>query len=280
MALVTGSVARGLADAASDLDVYLYWTHLDVGALVSSARAQGVVGPRVLGIPTATGGFEKYRSGDRLVDVESVTVATLEDVASRLDRHEPMAPLTAKTMAGLRDAIPLRGADQLATWRSRLTFTPEQALVEVAVNLRQFLPPRAIYDVTQARADSISYAARMAAIALAAIGTVAAVNRYALPLQDPKWLPWHLERLAQSRTTSCAECSCRSSGPIVRRWPSSRPRSPRRSTWWRPSFPQLAQTSNALASYWRSRPTNLAGSGSAYGCWLLTDTTSPVMYDE
>ena len=161
MSIVTGSVARGLADASSDLDVYLSWEHLDVGAFASSGRAEGATGPRLLSLPTSTGYFEKYRSGDRLVDVESVTVETLADVATSLDRDEPMSPLVAKTMAGLRDAVSLRGAEQLEARRSRLTYSVEQGLVDVAVNLRQFRPPLAIYNLTLLRGDTIGFYARI-----------------------------------------------------------------------------------------------------------------------
>ena len=197
MSLVTGSVARGVADDSSDLDVYLYWDHVDVGTLASSGRAEGVLAARLLALPTATGFFEKYRSGDRLVDVESVTIESLAGVASSLDRCEPMSPLVAKTMAGLRDAVPLRGAETLEAWRSRLTYSAEQAVVEVGVNLRRFLPPLAIHDLTLVRGDIISFSARMSTMALAAIGAVAAVNRYPLALEDPKWLPWHVAQLTR-----------------------------------------------------------------------------------
>ncbi len=196
MSLVTGSVARGLADASSDLDIYLYWHQLDVAALDSQGHAEGAIGDRLFGVPTATGFFEKYQSGGRLVDVESVTIEALEGVAVSLGRREPMSPLVAKTMAGLRDAVPLLGAEHLETWRSRLTYSPEQALVEVSAHLRQFLPPLVIYDLTAARGDIISYSARLSAIALAAIGAIAGVNRYALALEDPKWLPWHVAQFA------------------------------------------------------------------------------------
>jgi hypothetical protein len=197
MALVTGSVARGLADGSSDLDLYLYWEHVDGELLSSSAIGRHAGGSRLFGTPTATGFFEKYQFGDRLVDVESVSIRTLADLAGILDRHEPMSALTAKTMAGLRDAIPVRGDAQLELWRSRLSYSSEQGLVEVAVNLRRFLPPMAIYELTMVRGDSISFFSRLSAVALAAIGAVAALNMYALPTQDPKWLPWHVAQLTK-----------------------------------------------------------------------------------
>lgn len=197
MALVTGSVARGVADRSSDLDLYLYWERVDRDLLSSSSFGQRAGGTRAFGISTAAGYFEKYRFGDRLVDVESLSVEELVRTETELERRRPMSAQTAKTMAGFRDAIALRGGDELAGWQSRLLYSPERALVEVAVHLRQFLPPMAIYDVTMARGDSISFSARLSAIALAAIGAVAAVNAYALPTTDPKWLPWHVARLAK-----------------------------------------------------------------------------------
>ena len=255
MSLVTGSVARGVADDSSDLDVYLYWDHVDVGTLASSGRSEGVLGARLLALPTATGFFEKYRSGDRLVDVESVTIESLAGVASSLDRCEPMSPLVAKTMAGLRDAVPLKGAETLEAWRSRLIYSAEQAVVEVGVNLRRFLPPLA--DLRSDLGEGRQHQLLSSNVDDGACGDRR--SRRGQPIsartRAPSGCPGMSRSSHGNRPTSCAECRLRSPLPIVPASPSSPPRCRTHSISWRPRCPQLGPTSNGHGSSWHFHPT-------------------------
>ncbi len=103
MAIVTGSVARGVADEASDLDIYLYWDGVDRDAVADRRLLDGIADELVVGIPTASGWFAKHRIGDRYVDIESVDVDVVTGVASVLAGGEPVSGEAAKVIVGLRD---------------------------------------------------------------------------------------------------------------------------------------------------------------------------------
>ncbi len=57
MALIAGSVARGIADQSSDLDLYLYWERADRDVLCRVNRLEPLGSGRLVGMLTPTGGF-------------------------------------------------------------------------------------------------------------------------------------------------------------------------------------------------------------------------------
>ena len=195
MVLVTGSASRGIADQSSDVDVYLY---LADGAdatrsMQPSLAASGAV--LLFGVPTATGRFEKFRLGGRYVDVEQVGCGVLDAIAGRVAMGS-VDPNDIKTIIGVRDAIALHGASTLRTWQERTLLTDQVATSEVHRLGDRILSPRALYDLTWARADEVSYVARVAPVLLAGLGLLGAVNRQWVSIDDPKWMPWQVDRLA------------------------------------------------------------------------------------
>lgn len=194
MVLVTGSAARGLSDQFSDIDLYVYGPR-DADAALSMGEAIAASGASLLfGVPTPLGRFEKFRLGDRFLDVEQVDSSVLEAVAGRVQIGN-IDPGDIKIAAGLRDAVAVSGPGKLATWNDRLMFTDQVAVAEVGRLGRDLLPPQAIYDLTWARSDPLSYAARISTVILAGVGLLGAVNRQWIAVHDPKWIPWQVERL-------------------------------------------------------------------------------------
>ena len=88
MALITGSVARGLEDASSDLDVYLYWERVDMSGVSDPERFAPIGAIRAVGVATATGWFSKLRLDDRFLDVDDVATDSLAAAADALAGRE------------------------------------------------------------------------------------------------------------------------------------------------------------------------------------------------
>ena len=195
MVLLTGSAARGLSDAASDIDVYLYWDGIDRDRLEAASALAAAGGSRIFAVPTPSGVFEKYRRAGRFVDVESVEIAALERTTAALEAGTRLSGEVVKVAAGLRDAVAVIGADELAGWRRRMVFSDATALAEVAARSPRLLSPAALFDLTYARGDVLSFAARVSHVLLDAVALLGAANREFIPVDDPKWLPWHLGRL-------------------------------------------------------------------------------------
>jgi hypothetical protein len=203
MALVTGSVARGLDDGSSDLDVYLYWDHgeaAEQATLADPDRFTPLGASRAFGVPTATGWFTKLRLDGRYVDVEDVDVAVLSRAVAALDGRQAPPGWAVKVAVGIRDAMAVLGGADLVVWQRRLECGDSAATAEVAARLPRLLAPSALYAVTGARGDVLGFTARVSALLLDVVAMLGAVNRRFVPVDDPKWLPWHLAQLTLAPT--------------------------------------------------------------------------------
>jgi predicted nucleotidyltransferase len=194
MVLLTGSVARGLSDDASDLDLYLYCDDVDRASLETTPRVEQLGGRRVVGVDGATGYFEKYWLDDRFVDVEVVSNVVL-DVADEAVTSGAATDQVLGLACSLRDAVARRGGDELARWQGRLVYGDELARHQVQTRGVRLLAPSVLHRLSYLRGDTLSYEVRLSAVLLDVVGLLGAVNRAFLPLAEPKWLPWHLERL-------------------------------------------------------------------------------------
>jgi hypothetical protein len=195
MGLVTGSAARDLADDRSDLDVYLYWDAVDVAALSAPQRFDAIGARPAFGIPTATGWFTKLEHDGRYIDVESVDVAVLSRAAEALGGSAAPVDWAVRLAAGLRDAVAVNGQRDLAAWQDRLAYRDETAAAEVAARAPTLLAPTALFELTYARGDVLSFTARLSRLLLDVVALLGAVNRRFIPVDDPKWIPWHLAQL-------------------------------------------------------------------------------------
>lgn len=178
MTLITGSAARGLADDASDLDIYLYRDDIDPDQLSRAPDRLVVLGAsRVFGIPTADGFFEKYQRAGRYVEIECVRLDALERAARAIADGRALTGAVTKTAVGMRDAVPVVGADELRRWQARLTFTDAVAIAEVVARGPRLLAPSALFELTDARGDPLSFAARLSQVLLNVVALLGAANR-------------------------------------------------------------------------------------------------------
>jgi hypothetical protein len=194
MSLVCGSMARGLADDASDVDLYLYGGGLDVRTIRRSRLLETAGASLVFGVAKPDGWFEKYRLDGGFVDVEYCDVRVVEDAVRELAEGR-LPPHVARLAAGLRDAVPAIGERDLERHRRSLVYNDAVALTEVRTRSVRLLPVSVLYRSTWARDDAVSYASRVSPVMLDAVALVAAANRAFVPVDEPKWLPWHLARL-------------------------------------------------------------------------------------
>jgi hypothetical protein len=198
MALVAGSVARGLDDESSDLDVYLYWDRVedsDRAAFSDADRFTPLGLGRAFGVPTAAGWFTKLHVDGRYVDVEDVDIALLSRAVAALDGTQAPPGWAVKIAVGIRDAMAVFGGAELDVWRQRLAYGDVTAAADVAARLPRLLAPSALYALTYARGDVLGFTARVSAVLLDVVAVLGAVNRRFIPVDDPKWLPWHLAEL-------------------------------------------------------------------------------------
>lgn len=195
VAMITGSVARGIADQSSDLDLCLYWEQADGNAICQSNRLEPLGLERLMRFVTPTGVFEKHRLDRRMIDVESVDVAAFTSVVDWIDRGDAMSPDVEKTVSGIIDGIAVFGQHELAKWQGMIGYSDTLARAQVEAHVGKLLPPPVLYKLTLGRRDALSFSARISAVLLHAVALVAATNRAFISVAEPKRLPWQLGRL-------------------------------------------------------------------------------------
>ena len=99
---------------------------------------------------------------------------------------------------GIRDSVAVHGGAELVTWQHRLTYGDAAAAGEIAARLPRLLAPSALYALTYVRDDVLAFTARLSGLLLDVVAVLAAVNRWFIPVDDPKWLPWHLAHLTHA----------------------------------------------------------------------------------
>ena len=141
-AMVGGSVARGISDEYSDLDMSLYWDELPSEQELQLARRQNQGSERLWVIgDRSDGGFAEAYSVDGVeCQFGHVTVEQWEkDIAIVLEQYDVKYPLV-KAMAGTLTGIPLYGEKLIQQWQASVANYPDglaQAMVEEYL---QFFP--------------------------------------------------------------------------------------------------------------------------------------------
>ncbi|MBV8887097.1 MAG: nucleotidyltransferase domain-containing protein [Chroococcidiopsidaceae cyanobacterium CP_BM_RX_35] len=134
-AMVTGSVAEGLCDEYSDIDMSIYYEKLPSEEELQLARQQNRGSERLWIIGDySDGGFaEAYSVHGVECQFGHVTIEQWEkDISTVLEQHDVKSPMM-KAMSGTLICIPLYGEKLVQQWKMRVANYPDalaQAMVE------------------------------------------------------------------------------------------------------------------------------------------------------
>jgi predicted nucleotidyltransferase len=183
--LLAGSVARGLADAHSDLEIDVYWlrppTDAERRAVVDDAAWEWVY---------ADVDEHEWADGVRVegvkVDVSQFTTATIDGYLEALRSGDTEPELQVRATALLHGRA-LAGADLIERWRDLLAPYPDVlglAMVE------QGLPPRPVerLEMLRERDDPVLLTRDLLEGVHGLLDTLFAVNRTYVPHPFHKWL--------------------------------------------------------------------------------------------
>ena len=190
--LLAGSVARGLADARSDVEVDVYWRRAP-----SDAERRAVVDDAGWEWVYAEVDEHEWADGVRLdgvkVDVSQFVTTTIDGYLDALRAGDTEPELQVRATA-LLDGRALAGDGLVESWRARLTPYPEALAVAM---LDQALPPRPVerLEMLVERDDPVLLTRDVVEGVHAVLDAWFAVNRRYVPHPFHKWLAFECAQL-------------------------------------------------------------------------------------
>ena len=136
--LLAGSVAAGIADEHSDIDLLHYYTELpDREGFDGALRDLGGEPIGDISEPRREGFAGRYRFDGIEVQTGGNLIASLDERLERIAAGD-VDWITAKVAMGLIDGIPLFGDDLIREWQSRARYPESLRRREVEANLGWF----------------------------------------------------------------------------------------------------------------------------------------------
>jgi hypothetical protein len=192
--LLAGSVARGIADQFSDIEIDIYWhtppTDEDRTAPIEQA-GWGIVYRHV----------DENEWADGIL-IEGVKVDTSQFLVSTIDRYLDEALLRAEIepenqvrITAIQHGQPLHGADLIERWRARVATYPE-ALAQAMLAEYCAFRPRELLEMLAARDDVLLLHQDLVAAEQQVLSVLMGLNRVYAPHPFHKWLDWEISQLA------------------------------------------------------------------------------------
>ncbi|MEO6512585.1 MAG: hypothetical protein ABIO16_16420 [Nocardioides sp.] len=190
--LLAGSVARGLADGHSDIELDVYWrrppTEEERRAVVDDAGWEWVYS-HVDEVEWADG----VRIDGVKIDTSQFLLATIDGYLDALRAGDTEPELQVRATA-LLDGRALAGADIVEGWRGRLTPYPDALLLAI---LGDALTPRPVerLEMLVARDDPVLLTSDVVEGVQGLMDALFAVNRRYVPHPFHKWLHFECAQL-------------------------------------------------------------------------------------
>jgi hypothetical protein len=193
--LLAGSVARGLADGRSDVELDVYWRRPpgeEERRAIPDSAGWGWVYAEVDEVEWADG----VKVGGVKVDVSQFVTHTIDGYLDRLRVGDTEPELQVRATA-LLDGVALAGAERIDAWRSRLERYPDALGLAMA---DQGLPPRPVerLEMLLVRDDPVLLTRDLLEGVHGLLDALFAVNRRYVPHPFHKWLAFECSQLTVS----------------------------------------------------------------------------------
>ena len=141
--IVAGSVARGFADASSDVEIGLFWEELPTPGELQAAmeRARGTDWELDPFDPHEDVWYEEYVAGGLKIDLRHMAVTRMEEVLTAVVDEGDLAKRERQQIIfAVQHSVPLHGVHHLAEWRVRAARYPDRLAHTMVVQHVMFPP--------------------------------------------------------------------------------------------------------------------------------------------
>jgi hypothetical protein len=185
--LVAGSVARGLADDMSDIELDVYWSRPPTTE-EREAAVEGAGWGRVYAAVDEHEWADGLSADGVKVDVSGFTTSTIDGYVDAALAGDTEPELQVRVTA-LRDGQALHGQEAIESWRRRVEVYPEAlavAMVEDGLSLRS----RERLEMLAARDDVVLLHRDLVDGVQGVLDALFGLNRVWCPHPHHKWLDW------------------------------------------------------------------------------------------
>jgi hypothetical protein len=191
--LLAGSVARGTADAYSDIELDIFWRE--------PATAEERLAPIAAAGATllyqgedANEWADGFFIGGVKVDTSQFLVATMERWLADVVDHADSEIEKQLLIAAVQHGQPLYGAELVAGWRVHAAAYPD-ALARAMVAQHLEFRPRALLEMFAARDDALILHRGLVEVAQRILDVLMGLNRLYVPHPYHKWLDWEAAQM-------------------------------------------------------------------------------------
>jgi hypothetical protein len=191
--LLAGSVARGLADAFSDIEIDVYWHTAPTDEDLSTPIERSGW-PIVYRHVDENEWPDGFLSGGVKVDTSQFLVGTidrwLDDALVRADTE----PEYQVRITAIQHGRPLYGAGLIERWRAKAAAYPDTLAHAMVAEYASFRP-RYLLEMLAARDDVLLLHQDLVAAEQMILSVLMGVNRVYAPHPFHKWLDWEIGQL-------------------------------------------------------------------------------------
>jgi hypothetical protein len=207
--MVSGSVARGLADTYSDLEIGVFWAHPpsdderktaiarsdgELWSFTSYQREPEVVTHEQYGLSTLVIDGQPC-SGSLMVSINHLTRSAMEQCLADVLEHADTALDKQTLIAAVQDAIPLYGAVLLHTWQAQARVYPNRLAIKM-IQESLWCGPWCMPQAYAKRDDTLVLYQHFIWMQQSILKILAGLNRVYYRSEEHKWLDAMIQRFS------------------------------------------------------------------------------------